>query len=160
VSAEAIHPPGVREVQSTKGKLAKLQPRRHGPHPIIKVISDVNYEVDLPSTIGANRVFHVSMLTPFKAGERYQPPPPPLWSDQQGDIWEVEACLGRRTRMYNNTPVVQYLIHWKGFPHSENTWEPQQSVKKVGVVKQYDIDHPFEPPKPRKTRGQRGQKKR
>jgi hypothetical protein len=43
----------------------KLTPRHHGPFQIIKDISLVTYQLDLPHQWNIHPVFHASLLTPF-----------------------------------------------------------------------------------------------
>eukprot|EP00061_Rhincodon_typus_P007341 g28946.t1 len=33
-----------------------------------------------------------------------------------------------------------YLVKWKGWPESTNTWEPRKNLRCVGLVKQYHDD--------------------
>lgn len=40
--------------------------------------------------------------------------------DEDDSFWEAEEVVGRRVRRGK----VEYLIRWKGFPESENSWEP------------------------------------
>jgi hypothetical protein len=59
----------------------KLQPKRYGPYPISKVISDVAYEVRLPPGSRRHPVFHVSMLrrhVDSPHAEQAQPSAPPM----------------------------------------------------------------------------------
>ena len=77
---------------------AKLAPRRHGPFKIIKVISPVAYELELPLQWKIHPVFHASLLTPYietsAHGPNYTRPPPDL---VEGEVeWEVEAILAHR----------------------------------------------------------------
>ena len=39
--------------------------------------------------------------------------------------YEVESIVGRRARWVNGADVatLQYLVHWTGYPSSEDTWE-------------------------------------
>lgn len=44
--------------------------------------------------------------------------------------WEVEAIVDRR--ITRGTP--QYLIKWKGWPSSENTWEDEENLSGCGLL--------------------------
>jgi len=53
-------------------------------------------------------------------GPNFSRPPPELINGEEE--FEVEAILNHRC--YGHSRMPQYLIKWKGYPHSENTWEP------------------------------------
>jgi hypothetical protein len=61
---------------------AKLAPKRHGPFPIIRVLSPITYELGLPVQWRLHPVFHVDLLTPYREtefhGTNYDKPPPDL----------------------------------------------------------------------------------
>ena len=60
------------------------------------------------------------LLDPFDNGRRRSTPGPSL----QLDRFEVERLLRQRTLQ----GVRQILVKWKGIPHSQNTWEPRDSL--------------------------------
>lgn len=147
VSAKAINPPGIDKVGS------KLRAEFYGPFEVSEVISDVTYRLKLPESIGTHDAFHISNLRPFKTGTRYQPPPPPLAIISGEEHWEAEACLAfRYYKKGRGKEHVQFLIKWKGYPDSDNTWEYEENVKALQVVKYYKRDHPEPPPAKRKLR--------
>eukprot|EP00644_Phytophthora_capsici_P010100 jgi/Phyca11/120521/e_gw1.41.347.1 len=46
--------------------------------------------------------------------------PPPALLDEHGDLhYHVERLMARRRRQGHN----QYLVKWRGYPHSQNSWE-------------------------------------
>jgi hypothetical protein len=51
----------------------KLTPRCHGPFQIIKDISPVTYQLDLPHQWNIHPVFHASLLTPFIETDSHGP---------------------------------------------------------------------------------------
>src|ERR1700760_2947039 len=95
---------------------AKLAPRRHGPFPIIKRVSAVAYQLQLPPTWTIHDVFHTSLLTDYREtpqhGPNYTRPPPELVGGEQE--YEVEAINGHRR--HGRGHKLQYLIKWKGYP--------------------------------------------
>ena len=44
-----------------------------------------------------------------------------------GDVleYEVEAILKQRVRKYEKGFRKTYLVHWKGYPSEEDSWEPR-----------------------------------
>jgi len=45
---------------------SKLAPKRYGPFPIKKVLSDVSYKLELPAKWKIHPVIHANLLTPYK----------------------------------------------------------------------------------------------
>ena len=97
----------------------KLANRRLGPFRIIRVISEVNYELELPRTMHVHPVFHVGLLTPFTPDTiegRVQPPPPPVIVDGDEEF-EVESILDAKLERGK----LKYLVHWKGYSAADNS---------------------------------------
>jgi len=78
-------------------------------------------------------VFHISLLEPAYTQSFEDPPQPEVHQDYQQPEYEPEAILNHRRR-YGKT---QYLVKWKGYPDSENTWEPEAHVKHLKLYTQY-----------------------
>ena len=107
----------------------KLAPKREGPFKIKEVLGPVTYRLKLPQTWKIHDVFHATLLTPYEENETYGkkaiPSPPDV--DEEGEHYEVEAIINHRTyRGYD-----QYLIKWKDFDSSENTWEPEHHLTRA-----------------------------
>jgi hypothetical protein len=74
-------------------------------------------------------VFHNSLLKPYhetkEHGPNYKKPAPEIINNEEGH-YEIEAILtARPTR---NRKSTQYLIKWKGYPTSENSWLPEKEL--------------------------------
>jgi hypothetical protein len=80
----------------------------------------------------------VSLLTPFvetkEHGENYSRPPPDLINNEEQ--YKVEAIRSRQR--HGRKKQLQYLVKWKGYPESDNTWEPADHVQAPRLVKQYE----------------------
>jgi len=115
----------------------KLAPRRHGPFEITKVVSPVVYQLHLPPQWTIHPTFHASLLMPYEEteqyGENFSRPPPDLINDQEQ--YKVEAI--RDHRRHGRGQKLQYLIKWKGYPESDNTWEPVDHVQAPQALKKY-----------------------
>ena len=104
----------------------KFKERFIGPFPVVEVISPVAYKLELPPTINTHPVFHVSLLKPYihhPEMHRQQPEWEP-WSREGILEYEVLDVLDSRGRGANR----EYLIHWKGYPREEATWEPLENL--------------------------------
>jgi predicted DNA-binding protein (MmcQ/YjbR family) len=91
----------------------KLNHVRVRPFFIKTVKGPVNYELDLPQDTKLHPVFHVSLLEPAD-------PNTPIqetfhFKTQEEDEFKVKEILEQDSQ--------SYLIKWKGYPESENTWE-------------------------------------
>jgi len=131
----------------------KLAPRRQGPFRISKVISPVAYQLTLPPSWGIHDIFHASLLLPYwetvTHGPNFTCPPPDLIEDKEE--YEVEAIVNHQR--HGRWRQLQYLIKWKGYPSSDNTWEAVEDVHAEDLVKGYHRHHPLEPLKDKTGRG-------
>ena len=106
----------------------KLAPKREGPFEITKVNGPLTYSLKLPKTWKIHNNFHASLLTRYKTGiegKQATPPPPDIIDEEEQ--WEVEAIISHR----QTRSGVRYLIKWKDWPNSENTWEPRTNLRKA-----------------------------
>ena len=106
---------------STTMPSTKLNPKRYGPFTITDQIGNLAYRLDLPDNMRIHPVFHGSLLSPYTETEEYGPnferPAPDLIEDEEQ--YEVEAVVDSRRHRGKD----QYLVKWKGYPTSENTWQ-------------------------------------
>src|SRR6266478_5867495 len=116
---------------------AKLTPRRLGPFRIAKEISPVAYQLILPVNWRIHNVFHASLLNPYHKtnahGPNFTRPPPDLIEGEEE--YEVEWIIAHRT--FGRSKSLQYLIKWKGYPESDNSWEPADQVHAPDLLKHY-----------------------
>jgi hypothetical protein len=115
----------------------KLSPKFIGPFPIIRVVSDVAYELELPDTLKIHPVFHVSKLKEYKDGkdlfperkEESQIRPTSENVIDGEEAWEVEEVVGKRVRKRGKATVTEYLVRWKNYPDWDKTWEPAKNLR-------------------------------
>ena len=122
----------------------ELAPKCHGPFRIMKQISPVTYKLELPPAWTIHPVFHASLLTLYhetkEHGTNYQWPPPEMIDDQEE--YEVEQVISHQ--YYGHKKALQYLIQWKGYSVTDDTWEPADQVFAEALVKAYHRKHPLE----------------
>jgi hypothetical protein len=124
-----------RDITSSRPS-AKLDHKLLGPFKITEKISDLVYRLDLPGTMNVNNTFHVSKLEPFKEGHPNQPQqemPPIIVEGERQYVPEriLDGCYDADTHQY------KYLVHWEGYPDSEDTWEPYEELSHLTIFKQF-----------------------
>ena len=116
---------------------AKLTPKCLRPFKITQEISLVAYRLELPTNWRIHNVFHTSLLMPYHETHAHSPnftqPPPDLINGE--DEYEVNRILAHR--QFGWSKKLQYLIKWKGYPESDNTWEPTDQVHAPQIIKHY-----------------------
>ena len=144
-----------RNLKTTRSS-KKLDHKKFGPFKIKRKINQVAYELVLPKSMKVHPVFHVSLLEPksklIVPALQEKPPTPEIIEDQEH--YEVESILD--SRLHRNW--LQYLVHWKGFDPSEDTWEPAVSVQEdiPDLVSEFHLQYPFKPNAPRVRSQKRG----
>jgi hypothetical protein len=115
----------------------KLAPRRYGPFLIVQEISPVAYRLKLPVSWRIHDVFHTSLLTPYREttehGPNFSRPPPDMIEGEAE--YEVESIVAHRH--FGRGKKLHYLIKWKGYPASDNTWEPEKNIHAPDLVLRY-----------------------
>lgn len=103
----------------TKRPSDKLDHKKIGPFKILRKLSGVSYELSLPPTMRIHPIFHISLLEPAPASARLDTN---TTVEDHEPEYEVERIIDSRN---NDT---EYLVKWKGYGHSENTWEPVSNL--------------------------------
>jgi Chromo (CHRromatin Organisation MOdifier) domain len=82
-------------------------------------------------------VFHASLLTPYKETEKYgdnfAQPPPELIDGQEK--YEVEQIIN--SRRIGHAQKLQYLLRWKGYSCTHDSWQDATEVHAPELVKEY-----------------------
>ena len=89
-------------------------------------MGQVTYKLKLPKQWRIHLVFHAALLSPFKITEQHgqvAKPLPPDLVDREEE-WEIEAIVVHKKMQHG----IKYLVKWKGFSFSENTWEPASNL--------------------------------
>lgn len=136
---------------------AKLDARQIGPFVIEDTWGKNAYKLRLPPRYRhIHPVFHVSLLEPYYTRAGRPPPPEPVIVDGEKEF-VVKCILQDRVRRKRK----EYLVHWKGYGHEEDTWEPEEHVAETQALDEYlkrkKTDTPANKPKARKKR-RRGEK--
>ena len=116
----------------------KLHPKYIGPFEIIRMVGLNAAELQLPDNYSRlHKVFHVSLLQPYQDGGSFKPLPPPPSVDDDGAPWyKVEKILGHRTKHSGKRSLNEYLIKWRGYDSTHNSWEPEGNIT-PDLVKEY-----------------------
>src|SRR6266850_440678 len=89
-------------------------------------------------------IFHASLLTPYvetdSHGPNFSHPPPDLIKGK--NEYEVETI--RKHRRFGRNKKLQYLLKWRGYPESDNMWEPVEQLHAPQLLKEYHTCHPLE----------------
>ena len=121
--------------------MAKLAPQRYGPFPIDKKLSPVTYRLALPPTMKSHPVFHVDLLTRYREtaahGPNYEKPPPNIIDGEPE--WEVEKVIS--SHLYGRHKKLQFLVRWKGFPPSEDSWVPELDLSTPDLIEEFYATH-------------------
>ena len=85
------------------------------------------YRLRLLSTWKIHDVFHASLLSLFKQTDTHGPSfsVPPLTLIGSEEEYEVETIISHK----GSPGRRKYLTAWKGYPSSENTWEPESNLR-------------------------------
>jgi hypothetical protein len=115
----------------------KLSPRRYGPFEVVKQVSPVAYQIKLPPSMKIHDVFHVDLLIPYHETEAYgkaypQPPPELIDGEEEYEVSEIitDRIKGRKKKK-------QYLIRWKGYAASEDSWVDEKDLHAPELLEEY-----------------------
>src|SRR4051794_17636379 len=112
----------------------KFLPRFVRPFTVTSKISSVAYKLDLLAIMRIHPTFHISLLKPYTASNIFpRPVPPPPDIINNTEEYEVERIFAERKR-YNRS---KFLVKWKGYPDSDNTWEPIQILDNAREALEY-----------------------
>jgi len=130
------------ETKNLSNYTRKLRPKFVGPFKIVRVLGEVNVELDLPPVMEIGRVVHVEKLRGFDAdaaADRFPTRvqisrPPAQFGKRNRAMWEVDRIVDERVKGRKK----EYLIMWKGWPPSDATWEPATGVDAPDCVAEWE----------------------
>ena len=115
------------------GRSKKLERRWQGPFQVLDYNEQTqNYTVKMDSKICRRKeaVFHCSMVKKFFFNNRGRFPgrthakPAPILVEEMPE-WEVEEVQDH----LEHYGKAQFLVQWKGYPNSDNSWEPLECLE-------------------------------
>jgi len=115
------------------GRSKKLEPRWQGPFQVLEYDEQTqNYTVKMDSKIYRRKeaVFHCSMVKKFFPNDNGRFPgrthakPAPILVEEMPE-WEVEEVLDHG----EGYGKAQFLVKWKEYPNSDNSWEPLECLE-------------------------------
>jgi len=113
----------------------KITPKREGPFPIKEVLGPITYRLALPRHWKIHDSFHACLLSPYKQNEVHGPmhpkPPPDLIDGEE----EYEVDHIKKHRKFRGRSL-RYLVHWKGYDDSQDTWEPKKNLDRSSDILQ------------------------
>ena len=100
----------------------------------------MTYQLKLPETWRIHKVFHTTLLRPYKEnkvyGENYLQPLPDIENGEE--VYEVKQILKHRRRGRG----YKYLVKWAGYPITKASWEPKSSFTGlVEILQEYQEHH-------------------
>lgn len=115
----------------------KLSNKYLGPFRVVRSIAKhgLAYELDLPTSMRIHNVFPVSLLEPYKGREGEDPSTlqdAPIMPDEVS--YEVEMILDHKGTGKNRW----FYVRWKGYPPSEDSWEPRSAFDDGDMIVQYE----------------------
>ena len=114
-------------LQTTHPK-TKLAPQQYGPFKVTWALP-TNCRLELPLQIRIHPVFHNSLLKPYMEtsahGPNFAQPPLEIIGGEEGH-YKIEKIL--QVCPTRNRKSTQYLVKWKGYPDSENSWLPAKEL--------------------------------
>ena len=125
---------------------SKLAIQRVGPFKIIRKVSKLAYELELPEQMRIHPVVSVAQLEPaphpdadpYRRQVDRNPPPVFEATADEPEEYTIERLLDRK---YVRRKL-KYLVKWQGWDHQHNTWEPVDELHK-DLVAEYDASHPW-----------------
>ena len=137
--------PGLARSYSSSTSLPNQQTKSQKIWTILRPETDLSvaFKLTLPAAWGVHNTFHASLLSPYHEtpahGPNFLHPPPDLINEIEE--YEVEKIVDHQ--YHGRKKALQYLLKWKGYPESDNTWEPADQIHAPDLVKEYHQRKPL-----------------
>jgi hypothetical protein len=114
----------------------KLANKFIGPYQIEDVIGDhgLAYKLRLPSSVRLHSTFPITSLEPYRSRTGEVPASPTDTPFLDETSYEVEAILDHKGPRRNRF----YLIKWKDYDDTENSWEPRRNLDDGPLLRDYE----------------------
>ena len=123
--------------------IKKLADKRYGPFTILEKVGSSSYRLQLPpSWSHIHNVFNEVLLLPYHEPHftSQQTPAPPDPVDVEGHP-EYEVEFIRNSRRCHRK--LEFLVHWKGWPDEDDTWESSENLTNAPqVIKEFYDSYP------------------
>lgn len=141
----------------TNRPMKKLGDKRVELVEVLKKVGESTYKVKLPRSWKIHDVFNEVLLTKyndpeFSSQQRYPPLPDVINEEEE---FEVEAILDVKYKKPSKDAIskgftsgVWYLVQWKGYSPTENTWTKKENVENANeLITEFHNTHPDKPDK-------------
>jgi len=152
----------LRKNIKTKRPSNKLDHTKLGPYKIKRKLGPVTYELEMPEGMRIHPRFHISLLEP--ASKNARPGPVEIDPETQDPLYEIDRLVGFKKEQQSGANKAFYLVHWKGYQNSEDTWEPEENLPRESIRRYHAANktvmlppamrHPNQSPEPRTRQNQ------
>ena len=118
----------------------KLSPKQYGPFKVSQKISPVAMRLNLPTSMKIHNMFHTDLLLPYKETEQYGMPytcPPPIIKSEEE--YKIKNILD--AWHFSKKHKLQYLMHWKGYPHSDDQWIDHKDLNAPDLLAEFYLSN-------------------
>ncbi len=113
----------------------KIKPKQEGPFPIKEVLGLITYRLALSPSWKIHNVFHAVLLTPYMQNDIHGPTHPKPLPDLVEGAEEYKVDHIKRHRQIRGGRT-HYLIHWKGYDNTDETWEDESNLEHASEILQ------------------------
>ncbi|XP_061365042.1 long-chain-alcohol oxidase FAO2-like [Gastrolobium bilobum] len=119
-----------RQLTVAKRHNQKLSKRYFGPFLVVRILSLVACQLQLPQGSKIHSSFHVLVLKPFKGDHPNLVPTLPIFNNGNCPVQEPAAFLmSRKVSSKKKISGTQYLIQWSHALQEDAIWENKQDLK-------------------------------